>query len=564
MLSILLVSVLLRFVGAPGLGPNQILHELNLALQTELNVFIDLEDSFSFLDTPRILLNSSEPMDLCLRGNFTEQALVIVQLKDTGLDNKVSHLLPYLLSELHELHIVFISREDPELFQKQLYNYCYSMSFVNVLLIFQQNLYSYLPYPKIQPVKLSNISDYIERGNTLRNLMGLPVRVLQSKLTAPRYFEYFNERNEPVQAGYLFTAIREFIDRHNGTLVSIPLVEKAAYQMYLDAFAMLRNKELDVATHFKDRDWDVQSTEPLSILAQYFIVPHSRSISSYLYYSRPFRWTLWLVIVLTVVYGALMLYLGSGGQGIDIGDCLLFSLSHILYTGNRTVRISGWRGVTIHVLLMLAGFILTNLYLAMLSSILTSGLNEAQYNTLEDLARAPYISLHDELYHKQLIENPFVPEALRRNSRAIANTSELVVYRNGLNRNYMYMLYEDRLDLILMQQYLLKTPRFDLVRQGVGFTMETYCVANDLPYKGMISEFMRRLMEHGINIKLRADAFRVMIECGLYTLMRDDEPPAKAFDLQFYFFAFALWAVGLVLSLVVFVVEIFRFRYFNK
>ncbi|XP_017016834.2 uncharacterized protein [Drosophila kikkawai] len=561
MFSILLLSTFLRLVAAPEVEPSQVLSELNLILRSELNVFVDFEDFSSFLnlnlDTPRIQLSSREPFNLRIRGNFTEQALIIVQLTDIVLDNEVSKLLSCLLNELHELHIVFLSREDPELFQKQLYIKCYSMGFVNVLLVHLQDLYSFLPYPSIQPIKLSNISDYINRGRVLRNFQGFPVRVLNST-GRPRDFVYFNERNELVRQGYLFTAIKEFIDRYNATLVTVPQLEGEPYQVYQDIFARLRNKEIDVACHMKDRDWDVQSTEPLAILAQYFIVPHSRSISSYLYYSRPFRWSLWLVIVLTVVYGALMLHLATGRQRNEFGECLLHSLSHILYTGNRNINREDWRDVVIHVILMLAGFILTNIYLAMLSSILTSGLNEAQYHTLQDLAKAPYISIHDELYHRQLLETPFIPEALRRNSMTMDNLTMLIAYRDGLNRNYMYMLYEDRLDLILMQQYLLKTPLFDLVRQGVGFTMENYCVGNDLPYRGMISEFMRRVMEHGINIKLKADAFSVMIKCGFFTLMRDDEPPAKAFELEFYYFAFALWAVGHLLSLAVFVMEILK------
>jgi len=38
--------------------------------------------------------------------------------------------------------------------------------------------------------------------------------------------------------------------------------------------------------------------------------------------------------------------------------------------------------------------------------------------------------------------------------------------------------------------------------------------------------------------------------------MRDDEPPAKAFDLDYYFFAFVLWTVGLISSLLVFFAEL--------
>ncbi|KAH8252933.1 hypothetical protein KR032_002765, partial [Drosophila birchii] len=574
MFSILLMSGFLRLVAASELEPNQILRELNLVLQPELNIFVDCENMFNFrnlsilnqVDTPKILLSSREPINLRIRGNFTEQALTIVQLENVGLDKEVFKLLPYLLDELHELHIVFLSEEDPKQFQMQLYIYCYSMGFVNVLLIHRQDLYSYLPYPSIQPIKLANISEYLKRGKMIRNFQGFPVRVLRSRIS-PRDFEFYNERNELVRLGYTFDAANEFINRYNATLVSVNVPEgpKTDSEGYIAVFGMALKKEVDLICYYKDLqfEWDLPYTEPISIIKSYFIVPHARPLSSYLYYSRPFSWNLWLVVAVTVLYGALMLYLGSGRNRNEIGKCLLYSLSHILNTCNQTIRTAGWRNQLIHVILTLGGFMLTNLYLATLSSILTSRLSEQQYKTIQDLADAPYPSLHDELYLTYFRANTFLPEDLRLKSETI-NVTLLKDYREHLNGSYIYLLFEDRLELCLMQQYLLKTPRFDVIREGVTYSLEGFYVSRSLPYLGMVSEFMRRLQEHGINIKMKQDTFWVMIRQKMYILMRDEEPPAKAFDLQFYFFAFGLWAVGLGLSLVALFAEVIKSRLSNK
>ncbi|KAH8253359.1 hypothetical protein KR032_005058, partial [Drosophila birchii] len=561
MISILLMSVLFRVTVAPDFEPYQVLRELNVALRIELNVFVVIEEGSGIpysLDTPKIQLSSksSKPLDFRLREKFTSQSLIIVKLLDFGLDPKLVDFLPLLLDRLHELHIVFLSLEDPELFQKELYTYCYKEGFINVILIHNDGLYSYLPYPTIQPIKLANVSEYLARGKIIRNFKGFPVRILETKV-APRDFEYFDERNKLVRAGYMFTAMQEFADRYDATIVGVPLPVQLEIEKYDAAFEMLFNKEIDVICYFKDMEWDISHTEPLSILRSYFIVPHARPISSYLYYSRPFRWNLWLVVAVTVLYGALMLYLGSGRNRNEIGKCLLYSLSHILNTCNQTIRTAGWRNQLIHVILTLGGFMLTNLYLATLSSILTSGLSEQQYKTIQDLADAPYPSLHDGLYRRQMMSNEFLPEALRRKSITL-NITLLTSYRDGLNKSYIYWAYEDRLELLLMQQYLLKTPRFDMIREPVAYALEAYPVSRSLPYLKMATEFMRRLQEHGINFKIKADAFQVMLEQKIYTLMRDDEPLAKAFDLQYYYFAFGLWAVGLCLSFVVFLMEVIK------
>ncbi|XP_044313600.1 uncharacterized protein LOC108039773 [Drosophila rhopaloa] len=568
MLSFLLASVFILAIGAPNSESTQVLYELNRALRTELNVFIDFDDSGSSytlhsLDTPRIQLTSKfeESTNLRIRGNFTENALIIVKLLDYGLDPMVANLLPSLLDKLHELNIVFLSMEEPVFPKEDLYTYCFKNGFVNVILIYGMDLYSYLPYPSIQPIKLSNISEYLNRRRIIRKFQGYPIRSLRTKL-APRDFEYFNDRNELVRGGYLFTALKEFSYRYNATIESVPVPrvsENASYDAVVD---MLTAKNVDIICYLTPFGlWErVAHTEPLSIVTQYFIVPHARPISSYLYYSRPFKWTLWLVVALTVFYGSLMLYLISGRARNEIGECLLYSLSHILYNGQETIRIAGWREIVVHVILTIGGFVLTNVYLATLSSILTSGLYEEEYKTLNDLAKAPYPTLLDDYYRIELQAKDFIPEAVRRNSITL-NSSLLIAYRDALNEDYMYSLYEDRLELILMQQYLLKTPRFNMIRQGVGYALETYCVSKSLPYLEMTSEFMRRLHEHGINIKMKGDTFRELIQLGVYTLMRDDEPPTKPFDLQFYYFAFGLWAVGLSVSVVVFFTEVVRSRF---
>ncbi|KAH8346406.1 hypothetical protein KR084_011743, partial [Drosophila pseudotakahashii] len=556
----LLTLVLIQLVGAPLSESNQVLHELNRAFQTELNVFIDFEDFGSSnvlhkLTTPRILLSSSsrEARDLRIRGNFTERALIVVQLADSGLDPKVAQILPHLMHTLHELHIVFISVKEPE-FLKDLFTYCFQHGFINVLLIHRNNLYSYHPYPSIQPIELLNITEYLNRGRKNRNFQGYPIRTLRTTL-APRDFEYVNDQDELVRSGYLFMAVKELTYRYNATLESVPLPDLPEFESYAAVRNMLVTKKVEIICYFKDFRWNVAYTAPLSIIPEYFMVPHARPISSYLYYSRPFSWTLWLVVISTVLYGTLMLYLTAGRN--EFGECLLHSLSHILYNSHQRIRTAGWRDIAIHVILTVGGFVLTNVYLATLSSILTSGLYEEEFKTLEDLVRAPYPSLHDEFYRRQMQTNALIPEVLRRNSITL-NVTLLTAYRDGLNKSYIYLLYEDRLELLLMQQYLLKTPRFNMIRQGVGYALESYCVSNGLPYLAMTSEFMRRLQEHGINSKMKTDTFRELIQQGIYTLMRDDEPPAKAFDLEYYFFAFVLWAVGLTVSLLVFFIEVAR------
>ncbi|KAH8269466.1 hypothetical protein KR018_003416, partial [Drosophila ironensis] len=563
----LLVSVVFQFVCASEAGPFQVIQRLNEVYQTELNVFINFdnfessENIYKILDTPMLQITTKlgQLTDLRISGNLTERALVIVYLPETNLNGLVASLLPNLLDSLHELHIIFLSQEMPPIpWQVDLFTYCYQEGFINAILLHNRNIYSYQPYPSVKPIKLTNINEYFDRGSALKNFHGLPIRTLRLYVSS-RDFTYINQRNKTIRTGFNYLALKEFTERYNGTLVSQPVPAVPELQVYEDIFEMLQRKEIDIVAYPKDLDWPVQCTAPLSIINMYFIVPNARPISSYFYYYKPFRWTLWLVVLSTIIYGTFMLYFVSRRDRKELGECLLYCLSHILYTYNRTIRISEWRGALVHSILIIGGFILTNLYLATLSSILTSGLYEPQFTTLEDLDRSPYPSLHDSFYEEQIKYNTLLPENVRQKATSL-NSFLLEKYRSGLNDSYMYALYEDRIDLILRQQYLLRTPRFIVVRQAINIALEAHVVSRSLPYLQLANEFMHRLQEHGIFIKMKADSFQSLLDAGIYTLLREVEPPTKPFDLEFYFFAFLIWSVGLGMSLIVFLLEVVNCR----
>ncbi|XP_033233550.1 uncharacterized protein Ir60e, partial [Drosophila pseudoobscura] len=577
MFPLLVVSVLFRIVGAlySISGPTEVLLELNHALGTELNVFINFQEyggessTLHTLDTPRIQLAvEANASSYRLTGNFTERALVVVYLGESLLDPSAAELLPQLLDELHELQIVFVSREDPTSWQQELFSYCYQKGFLHVILIHQSSLYTYLPYPSIQVVELSNLSEYFIRERQTCNFLGFTIRTVCTDL-APRDFKYVDQKNQLLRSGYMYSALKEFADRCNATLADVPIPGVEVINRYESVFQMLYSKEIDFVSYPKDLQWDVKSSLPLSILNEYFVVPHAPPIASYMYFAKPFGWTLWLILVATVFYVTIMLFLVRSGRERgqrrrpQIGVCFLRSLSHFLYISNYETRISGWQDLLVYIILTLGGFTLTNVYLAMLSSMLTSGLYEPQYNTLESLAKAPYSTLHDDYYLRSFVMKSFLPEAVRRNSISM-NGSMLKKLRDGLDTRFMYCLYEDRLELVLRQQYLLKTPRCKVITQSIGFALESHVVSNSLPYLRMFNEYTRRIQEYGILAKMKSDTWTQLIENGMYSLMRDEDPSAKAYDMEFYFFAFFLWALGLAFSMLVFVWELVKQRYDNR
>ncbi|SPP73348.1 uncharacterized protein LOC117592347 [Drosophila guanche] len=537
----------------------------------ELNVFINFVEpggesgTLQALDTPQMQLElKSNASSYRLAGKITERALVVVYLVQSQLDPVVAEQLTQLLGELHQLQIVFVCREEPTSWQQQeIFTYCYQSGFLQVLLMHRSSLYTYQPYPSIQAVELFNISEYLARERKIRNFYGFPIRTIITNIS-PRDFFSVDHNNRLVRTGYLYHGLKEFTVRYNATLVEVPLPKGGVIDRYEGVIELLFAREIDFVSYPRDLIWPVQSTVPFSILNEYLLVPHAPPIARYLYFAKPFGWSLWLILVATVFYVTIMLFaVRSGRQGRQMGVCFLRSLSHFLYISNHETRISVWQDLLTYLILTLSGFILTNVYLAMLSSMLTSGLYEPQYTTLESLAKAPYPTLHDDYYLATFRTKTFLPEPVLRNSLS-TDVPTLEKLRNGLDNRYMYCLYEDRMELLFRQQYLLKTPRSKVIRQSIGAALESYVVSNRLPYLRVFNEYARRIQEHGILDKMKMDTWRIMIKTGLLTLMRDEEPASQAYDLEFYFIAFFLWAAGLTLSVLVFVLELVKQRHHNR
>ncbi|XP_030571432.1 uncharacterized protein LOC115770334 [Drosophila novamexicana] len=383
---------------------------------------------------------------------------------------------------------------------------------------------SYNPYPSIRILRLTQLEDYLNRWRQLLNLQKYPIRTILFSIE-PRIFSYVNRQGHLVYAGYMYNAFKEFSRRHNATIRILDEVPKERLQ--ITAIAL-------------------------------FAMPHARPLARYLYFARPFTWTVWLAVAGTIGYGMLMLYSSSNGNGVsEIGKHFLSSWCHLLFIPQPVISFSNWQQVTIHFMMMLTGFILTNFYLALLSSMLTSGLFEPQFNTFEDLVRAPYPLLLENSYAETFKKAQSMPDAVKRRI-IVVDVSVVDASRIALNTSYMYIGYIDRLDGILYQQRLLKVPLFKLTTQSFIDGFMSVPVVTGLPYLNMLNIYLRRIFECGILAKMKSDAWQETIEGGITKLMRGEEDELKPYDLEFYYYAYILWAVGLVLSMLCFMLERFR------
>ncbi|KAH8369894.1 hypothetical protein KR093_001391 [Drosophila rubida] len=539
----------------------QILQQLNVALNSSLNIFLNFEDvssdelELTLLETPSIQLQLTVMNFKYFRilGKFTRKALIIVNIKRHPIDPVLSHFLPHLLKELHELHIVFITEQSPIIWLKDLFVYCFGEGFVNSLLIYHRNgttsLYSYIPYPVVRAQKISQIEEYVNRRLILRNLQHFEIRTT-SFIIEPRMIHYTNRKGKHVHAGYMYNAMLEFIRRHNATLKILTKKHKRGIAHVGEQ--MIPSKEIDFACYPKEPNWNVSQTTALYILDSKITVPYAQPLAKHWYFAKPFTRTTWLAVLATTAYGTIMLY---GSDRTQFGVHLLRIWCHLLFLPQPRIPIKNWQQYVSYFILFLSGFVLTNMYTSVLKSMLTSGLFEPQFSSLEDLQHAPFRLMITQYYADYFREEKLIPDSLIR-KYYISSSEELNTNRAKLNISFMYIAYEDRLDCLLYQQHLLKVPRFKKIQESVGNGLMSFPVAPSLPYLNMLNSYLRRIFESGIFQKMIGDSCRDSIESGICHLFRTEASGRNSFNLEFYLLAVALWAIGLSIATLCFLLEL--------
>ncbi|KAH8302315.1 hypothetical protein KR044_005078, partial [Drosophila immigrans] len=542
-------------------GVTKILQQLNYVLNTSLNIFISSMDVMEHNMQLRLLETPSIQLDLSMKsfnyfgvlGNFNRNTLIVVNIKEPPIDSSVKNFLPYLLKELHELHIVFITEQDPTTWQKDLFIYCFGEGFVNALLIYHLNettsLYSYNPYPTVREQKISQIEDFLTRHQMFRNFQNFQIRTV-SFIVEPRMIHYVNRKGEHVHAGYMYNVMLEFIRRHNGTLKLSTKRHKRGIAHVGEV--MIPTKEIDFACYPKEPNWNVSRTTALYILKSKIIVPYAQPIASYRYFAQPFTWTTWLAVIVTVGYGMVML---STSDRSEFGVHLLCSLSHLLFMPQARIVVKYWQHCVIQFILILGGFMLTNLYSSVLKSMVTSGLFEHQYNTLDDLQHAPYRLIITQYYANYFQDENMISDGLVK-KYYITSSEELNRSRAMLNTSFMYFGYEDRMDCLLYQQHLLKVPRFKKIQESLGNGLMSFPVAPGLPYLNMLNIYLRRIFDCGIFQKMMSDSWRDSIDGGIFHFLRNVHSEHKPFELEFYLLVVAIWAIGLILASLCFLLEL--------
>ncbi|XP_030372190.1 uncharacterized protein LOC115622400 [Scaptodrosophila lebanonensis] len=541
----------------PSLYLYHCIDQLNELYRMELNVHLDLYNSSRNLNAiatgsvPTLWLHSLEPQSV-LRGNFSEKTLTIVYLKDgKNLALIVDFLGKWSWEEQYR-NVIFIYPKASSDELMALFKVCWRQGMVQILAVlpYQEKLYSFLPYPNVHLLPLEDVQQFYDRTRKeLCNLQGYTINIAILSHSAPFAFIFRNRKGNVVYAGYMLRMLLDFIRHYNGSASM-----KYVYRIE-DATAALGRRDVDFLPFLLARTENFTGSVVLWMENLFVMAPVARPLPKYMYLIKPYSMHTWLIFLTMIVYCSHawnFLHRGRLSRSSAFLQILRYTL--FLPPGTHMEKLPGARRLFVHIMFILAGFVFTNLYLALLSSMLATGLYERQLNSFDDLAdtNLQLVQYAGDMKFKLAIPD-LHPELAKR---MVTIPEEMVdVYRRGLNTSVLHTGFEDRIDFAFYQQKFLRIPL--MRKMPVAIYQQPFYIpmAYDIPYIQLFNWYVRRIFEGGLLLKIKSDCYEHGIQSGDLQFIKTRNLEVDSNSLEYYYFMCVFWAAGMLLALLLFICE---------
>nr|XP_016933048.1 uncharacterized protein LOC108012259 [Drosophila suzukii] len=535
----------------------QTIQELNNLYQVELNVFLEFGNGSDILAAARrpfipSLWIKNTKTQLVMEGNYSSCTLTVLYLEDEYLHRGLNYLTNWLW-KYHYLQVLIFY--NGETYQKltEIFSYCFGNGFVEILVMIpnSKGLYTFMPYQNIRILHYNNVKEFYDHSRNKTDFNGYNITSGLVTAGAPRSFSFRDRHNRLILSGYMLRMVLEFTNQFNGSVRLMDVVRVK------DGLELLANRTIDFFPFLIRPLHKFAMTNILYLENCGLIVPSSRPLPNCIYLIRPFTFSTWITWLLTLIYCSLALRILTRGQiSLSSAFMIIFRLVLYLSCGSELGTRPSHHRFLLFIILTTSGFILTNLYLAQLSSNLAAGLYEKQINTWEDLDETheiwPLIDV-DVTTMEQLI--PDRKGLLKR----IVRTSEANVdmYRRKLNTSCIHSGFFDRIEFVLHQQQFLRFPIFRKFPHILYQQPLQISIAFGRPYSELFNWFVRKIFESGIYLKMKDDVYRHGIQSDLLSFgFRDQHMEVKSNDVEYYYLIALLWLDGLSLATISFLIEL--------
>ncbi|KAH8309577.1 hypothetical protein KR059_011859, partial [Drosophila kikkawai] len=512
----LIINTSLKLIST---NSENIINELTLKLNIKTHIYYGFsKETFEELNLktnqPKLLIfnNISEEF----KTEHDEPVLVIMNL-EADLDFNlvpIEVLKSYFTDRQYNDILLMDTDKNEEKSYMEISRAYWDAGFSYVLIYASQEeqLWSLRPYPHME-IKQSNLEEYIKSRNN-RNLRGYPLRVLVTN-DPPHCFV---DEEEPPESkdrykGSIIEIFKLFAEQLNATFQAVPFPGLRRYSTY-ECLNLVQDNETDACGSIFIRTYKYPTSHPVRLNRVAIMAPFGNPIDKFYYFFRPFDFYVWIAIGLMVVYMCLMgslLHRWLYGNW-DVGQYLLLAVQTLLTRELSLPQCSGGSKLMLLLLLFAIGFVLSNLYVALLSMMLTTKLYQRPIDNLADLKAA---NVNILLQQHNIRPNSIYGSSEELRERFLLVEEELhMQLRDVLDPNYAYVDSEDRMDFYLYQQKFLRRRRMKKLANPVGYTWAVQVIRQNWVLERLYNDHIQRLFESGLQDKLVEDVHELAVKAG--------------------------------------------------
>ncbi|XP_017061763.1 uncharacterized protein LOC108101798 [Drosophila ficusphila] len=448
----------------------------------------------------------------------------------------------------------------------------WQFQFLKVLVLHNNQVYSYTPYPSVRFYKVDMDSDSFFPPRTL-DFQGYVVSTPVENDIPRVFFVRSQETGRRQIRGFGYRTFVEYLHRHNATLqVSNPHQDHAINKSVNMGRIMqqIRDGLLEISMHpYVDVPEDVgDHSYPLVVGTNCLIVPVRNEIPRHTYLLLPLSQWSWVLLLVSVIYISGVLYWiqpGLEDQTWDqrIGLNLLDSISRVIYTCSPSrVYSPTLRYFMVSLQLTILGFVITNLYSIQLGSFFTTLVVGEQVDSMEQL-----IQQHQKVLVKQYEISTFLrhvePRLVGEVSRLLVgvNADEQVSALLGFNRSFAYPFTSERWSFFSLQQQYAFKPIFRFSSACLGSPIIGYPMRKDCHLQSSLNIFIMRVQAAGLLQHWVISDFNDAMRAG-YVRLLDNVLGYQSLDIDSLRLGWAVLGCGWLLSGMIFLFE--RWRFYHR
>ncbi|KAM7343788.1 ionotropic receptor 56d [Cochliomyia hominivorax] len=542
-----------------------------LARHTDTST-IFFEDFWDAFPTAPVTIIINNP---CRMAGFLSTPSLCLVLT-TEKDDPIMELASLSMKEVRYLKTIFIlfpivntdkffnSFADYTIFNdniRELYSWVWKNQFLNTMLItIRNNIYILDPYPTPDIVNKTNnwnIEEFFIDYS--QDFKGYEVQTMV-RHDLPRVFRVTHNargrRKGEVSgiSGKIFMAFLQAINAtFNDTLKYKADLETVDINNIINLVEK-QNLEIGVNSYTAMLTSMVGSSYPIGINDWCIMVPFQNRSPEHMYVQRGFNDSSWFLIMFSVFYITVCIWICSPSWERDLSLSFLQSIcSIILISPLRILSLPYFRLRYLFILLFVMGFFLTNSYTSKMASYLTTPTAQQQIDTVEDVIEAKlHIMMMDYEYEK--LFNMNYPKKFL-DLIIVGTKSDLDNHRDRFNSSFGYSTQSDRWFFLNKQQIYLKKPLFRLSTICIGPYYHVFPIQRDSHLDKPLQNFIMTASQVGLMSHWESEAFIDAIYMHYVHMILIDLTPLPL-TMTFFRLVWIVWWLGLILAGLAFIFEV--------